>query len=350
MDNTGKIIYACVTYLLFGTIYSLVNVPYGALGTVMTRDTNERTSLNSFRGFFSLISSVITGALLMPLVNVLGHGNNQRGYSLAALVISLITLPLFYMVFRNCKEVIKIEKQEKPSIRDSVKAVISNKSLILVFCFLFLMFTALFGRLGTVVYYYTYVMKRADLIAPLMAGFGLCTAIGSIIVGGIAKFFQKKTLAIIGVTICGLSAIALYFVPVTNITVIVLLSTVGFIPVGFGSPMVFSMVGDCIDYNEYKYGTRSDGSIYSVTSLITKISSAIIGGIFAIVLQFIGYVPNVQQSLATMHNLNMIVNLIPGVIYLLAVIPMCFYGITKSKAQEYAREIEKRHNENKISN
>lgn len=342
LSPTGKIVYATITYFILGTVYSIVNVPYGALGTVMTRDTNERTSLNSFRGFFSLISNVITGAALMPLVMALGQGNNQKGFSLGALVISLITLPMFYMVFRNCKEVIQPPKGNHPSIKDSIRAVSLNKPFILIAIFLFLLFTALFGRLGTVIYYYIYVMGRPDLIAPLMAGFGLCTAIGSIVVGVIAKYFEKKTLAITGVALCGLTCIGIYLVPTTSITAIIILSTLGFIPVGFGAPMIFSMVADSIDYSEWKYGSRADGAIYSVTSLITKISSAIIGGVTAIALGWIGYVPNAQQSAETVHDLNMVVNLVPGVVYLIAIIPMLFYGITKAKAQSYAKEIEER--------
>ncbi len=342
LSPTGKVFYAIITYFLLGTVYSLVNVPYGALGTVMTRDTNERTSLNSFRGFFSLISNVITGAALMPLVMALGQGNNQKGFSLGALVISLITLPMFYIVFRNCKEVIQPPKENHPSIKDSFRAVLSNKPFILIAIYLFLLFTALFGRLGTVIYYYIYVMGRPDLVAPLMGGFGLCTAIGSIIVGSIAKYFEKRTLAIVGVALCGLTCIGIYLVPVTSVTAIMILSTIGFIPVGFGAPMIFSMVGDSIDYVEWREGSRADGAIYSVTSLITKISSAIIGGVSAIVLGWIGYIPNAQQSAETVKYLNGVVNLAPGVIYLLAIIPMLFYGITKVKAQGYAKEIEER--------
>lgn len=343
LSPTGKVIYACITYFIFGTVYSIVNVPYGALGTVMTRDTNERTSLNSFRGFFSLISNVITGAALMPLVMALGQGNNQKGFAYASLAISLITLPMFYLVFRNCKEVVQPQKGSHPSIKDSIRAVSLNKPFLLIAIYLFLLFTALFGRLGTVVFYYIYVMGRPDLIAPLMGGFGVCTALGSIVVGVIAKHFEKRTLAIVGVALCGLTCIGIYLVPVTSITAIMILSTIGFIPVGFGAPMIFSMVADSIDYSEWKHGSRADGAIYSVTSLITKISSAIIGGITAVALGWIGYVPNAQQSAETVQGLNMVVNLIPGVIYLIAIIPMCFYGITKAKSQSYANELEERH-------
>ena len=279
----------------------------------------------------------------MPIVMAIGQGNNQKGFAYGALVISLITLPMFYLVFRNCKEVIQPQKGSHPSIKDSIRAVSLNKPFLLIAIYLFLLFTALFGRLGTVVFYYIYVMGRPDLIAPLMGGFGVCTALGSIIVGVIAKHFEKRTLAIVGVALCGITCIGIYLVPVTSITAIMILSTIGFIPVGFGAPMIFSMVADSIDYSEWKHGSRADGAIYSVTSLITKISSAIIGGITAVALGLIGYIPNAQQSVETVQGLNMVVNLIPGVIYLLAIIPMCFYGITKAKSQSYAKELEERH-------
>lgn len=341
--GTAKVAYACITYLLLGTIYSIVNVPYGALATVMTRDTEERTSLNSFRGFFSLISNVVLGAAVMPLISALGQGNNQRGYSLTALVLSLVSLPMFYLVFKNCKEVIKPRNTQHLSIKDSLTAVVKNKPLVLVLSHLFIFFTGLFGRLAVVVFYYIYVMGRPDLIAVLMMGFGVATAMGSVIVGFIGKYFEKKNITIFGTIIVGIGLIAIFFTPATNVTAIIAITIISSIPVGFGAPLVFSMVADCIDYSEWKYGTRADGAIYSTTSLITKISSALIGGLTAFALGIIGYVPNAMQSAETIKGLNTLVNLVPGIIYLIAVIPLLFYGITKEKARQYGKELDERY-------
>ncbi|MBU3101139.1 MFS transporter [Clostridium sp. DSM 17811] len=342
--GVSKIIYAAVTYLLLGSVHSLVNVPYGALATVMTRDTNERTSLNSFRGFFGTIAGILTGATVMPLIQILGKGNNQKGYFYASIVLSLISMPMLFITFKNCKEVITPTKAEKPTVKQSLKAAFSNKQLLLVYATLFLLFTGLFERLGTLMYYCIYYLKRPDLIAVLFTLLSVCMAIGSFIPSIATKHIEKSTLLRIGLVTTGISLCGIYLTPETNITMILILSVFACIPLGINGIMIFSMVADCIDDNQLKTGFRSDGSIYSFTSLITKISNALVGALSVTFLGMVGYVAKAQQTAEAVHGINIIVNLLPGIMFLLATIPMSFYGITKIRATKTSEILLERRN------
>ncbi|WP_419888191.1 MFS transporter [Neobacillus niacini] len=342
LPMTGKIIYAGVTYLLLGTVHSVVNVPYGALATVMTRDTNERTNLNSFRGVFGQFAGILTGAAVMPLITLLGNGNQQNGFFFAAIVLSVVSAPLLYLTFRNCKEVIEPVKEERPTIKDSLKAVSSNKPLMLILANLFTVLVGLFGRIGTLTYYCIYVLHRPDLIAVLFTLLSVCGAVGAISLPFFAKFMEKKTIMILGTTITGLAFIAMYFTPATSISMIIVWTIIASLPIGFASPMVFSMVGDCIDEHQVKTGIRADGAIYSVTSLSTKIASAIVGAAAAAILGAIGYVANAEQTPEVVNGINVLVNLAPGIIFILSTIPMYFYKISKARAMENTEELIRR--------
>jgi sugar (glycoside-pentoside-hexuronide) transporter len=339
-SDVGKIVYACVTYLLLGTFHSMVSVPYGALATVMTRDSVDRGKLNAFRAFFGQIGGILTGAAVMPLILFLGNGNDQNGYFYASIVLSLISLPMLFITFKNCKEVVIPTKEEKPSIKESLRAVALNKQLLLVFATLFLLFTGLFGRLGTLVYYCMYVLNRPDLIAVFFTTLSVCMAIASFIAPLLEKFLERRTILRIGLSITGLSFIAIYFTPATNTTMLIVLSIIACLPLGLNGIMIFSMTADCIDDNQLKTGVRSDGAIYSFTSLITKISNAIIGSLSLAALGYFGYVANAQQTPEAINGINMVVNLAPGILFLLATIPMFFYGITKAKAFNTSKELE----------
>lgn len=340
-----KIVYAGVTYLLLGTFHSMVNVPYGALATVMSRSTDERTSLNSFRGFFGTIGGILTGAAVMPIIIMLGNGNSQKGYFYAAIVLSLVSMPMLFLTYANCKEVITPEKEERPSVKESLMAVVSNKQLLIVILSLFILFTGLFQRLGTLVYYCIYDLGRPDLIAVLFTLLSVCMAIGSFVPPIAIKYIEKKTLLQIGLAITGLGFAGMYFVPSSNTTMIIVLSVIACIPLGFNSIMIFSMTADCIDDNQVKTGIRSDGAIYSFTSLITKISNALVGLISVSALGMIGYVANAQQTAEAIQGINVIVNLIPGVLFLVAIIPMSFYKITKERADNNSLILAERHKE-----
>lgn len=341
LSGNSKIVYAFFTYIMLGTLYTLVNLPYGALATVMTRDADERVSLNSFRGFFSLISSVVTGGAMIPLVKYLGHGNDSKGFSSAALVLSAVSLPMFFLVFFKCKEVVQLPKHEAPTLKESANAVLTNKPFLLAIINLFFVFTGLFGRLGTVVYYYIYNMQRPDLIGPLMGLFGLCTALGAIIVAFLAKRFEKIHISMVGMLISGLGLIAIFFTPVTNIPVIVALTIISSVPLGFGTPIIFSIVGDCVDYYQLKTGKRADGAIYSAMSLVTKISMTLIGVLAVSALSAVGYVANQPQTPEAIKGINIIVNLVPGICYLISIIPYFFYKLNREETRRIAEELQK---------
>jgi sugar (glycoside-pentoside-hexuronide) transporter len=342
LSTTGKIIYAGITYLLLGTVHSVVSVPYGALATVMTRDTDERTSLNAYRGLFGQVAGILTGAAVMPLILVLGKGDQQNGFFYAAVVLSLVSAPLLFMTFKNCKEVITPATMEKPSIKESLKAVSSNIPLLLILANLFIVLMGLFGRLGTLTYYAIYVLNRPDLIAVLFTLLSVCGAVGAICLPFIAKVMEKKTLMILGATIAGIAFIGIYFTPVTNITMIIVWTIIACIPIGLASPLCFSMVADCIDEYQVKTGKRADGAIYSVFSLSTKVANAIVGAAAASTLGLIGYVANTQQTPEVIDGINILVNLVPGILFILSTIPLFFYKITRARAMENSRELLKR--------
>jgi sugar (glycoside-pentoside-hexuronide) transporter len=345
LTGTAKVIYAGVTYLLLGTVHSVVNVPYGALATVMTRDTHERTNLNAYRGVFGQVAGILTGAAVMPLITILGHGNQQHGFFYAAIVLSVVSAPLLFFTFKNCKELIEPTIEERPTLKESLQAVGANKQLLLLLTSLFVVLLGVFGRIGTLTYYCIYVLNRPDLIAVSFTILSVCGAIGSFSLPLIAKFFEKKTILILGSILTGIAFIALYFTPATNITMIIVWTIAACLPTGFASPMNFSMVADCIDDYQIKTGIRADGAIYSFTSLSTKIASALVGAVSATILGAIGYVANQQQTPEVVHGINALVNLAPGILYLLATIPLFFYKISKARAIDNTNELLRRRNE-----
>ena len=108
--------------------------------------------------------------------------------------------------------------------------------------------------------------------------------------------------------------------------------------------MIFSMVGDCIDDYQVKTGTRADGAIYSFTSLITKIVNAIVGSASVAILGMIGYVANQPQTPEVAKGINALVNVAPGIMYLIAIVPLFFYTLSKAQANENTRILIERQN------
>jgi sugar (glycoside-pentoside-hexuronide) transporter len=344
--DTVKLLWAGGTYLLMGFLYSAVNLPYGALSTVMTRDPQERVALNSFRMIGTNLGAVALSALTMPLIlHFSGFGDGKTtsvmGFTITAGIMAVIAVPMFWIVFAKCKEVIQPEvTQTRVPLLTTLKVVVGNKPLMLVALALFFILTGLFGRLGVAVFYYIYEMHRFDLIAPLMMLPSLAGAIGIALFARLAKYIGKKKTVIISMLVTALPTIILFFVDPSNVTMVFVLT--GLYGLGnFAAPVVMSMVPDSIDYAEDKTGVRSDGTGYAAVSLGTKIASALGASLGAILLGAFGYVANSQEQTAQAAlGINFTVNIMPAIFSLLAIIPIMIYPITEKKYEEIRARLE----------
>lgn len=85
IGDTGKYIFVIITYNLVTTfLYTMINIPYGALTSLMTRDQNQRTVINIFRMFMAQVGSLIINAFTLPLINAVGGSTEQKSVLLSA--------------------------------------------------------------------------------------------------------------------------------------------------------------------------------------------------------------------------------------------------------------------------
>jgi GPH family glycoside/pentoside/hexuronide:cation symporter len=102
------------------------------------------------------------------------------------------------------------------------------------------------------------------------------------------------------------------------------------------------MLGDTADFNEWKHGRRATGIIYAAGSIALKTGFAFGGLIMAGVLGYYGYQANVEQSARGLFGISMAANVVPGILYCLAAIPMFFYPLTTAKLEEIKLDLERR--------
>ena len=154
--GNAAVIYAAITYIGCGMAYTVVNLSYGSLSTVMTTNPEDIAQLNSWRMMGTNLSSVLLNAITAPLLMKFSGGSESYtagAYTKVAILFAICALPLFYFVYVNCKETIKpAAGATKVSVGTSIKTVLSNKPLILVFFIQLLAMTAFFGRMGVVIY------------------------------------------------------------------------------------------------------------------------------------------------------------------------------------------------------
>jgi Na+/melibiose symporter-like transporter len=138
----------------------------------------------------------------------------------------------------------------------------------------------------------------------------------------------KRTLFFWSMLLTGLLAIALYFLPATATTPIIILEVARQFAFGCSGPVLWAMMGDVADYGEWKTGRRATGTVTAAVVFALWIGLALGSAIAGWLLSFFGYVPNAVQTAHALLGIRVIASVVSGVAFLAAAVGLLFYGIT----------------------
>lgn len=346
--STAGVIWAAVIYILAGMLYTLVNIPYGAMAAVMTEDADQRNILNTSRNIGMNLGMVIvngvSAGLALKFSGVGAEVANGQGYRTVALIYAIISIPLFLIVFFTSKEVVQPEGEPQPfSFKDTVNNLIKNKYLMIVTFVMILQMTAFMGRIAVTSYYVIYCLGSFTMIALIMTIPSIGGIIGSLFVPFFAKKIGKRNVLMWSMIIQGIGLVIMYLAPFDNMKMVLAGDIIfGLFNVGF--PMSLSMVADSVDYMELKTGTRTDGTAYATYGLATKIGNAVGGAFGILIMSAFGYVANAQQTAQALKGINFTVNLLPAILFFLAAVMCLFWKMTDKEAEDIRAQLREKHN------
>lgn len=342
-------IWAAVTYIIAGMLYTLVNIPYAALSGVMTEDANQRNKINTSRNIGMNLGLVIVNALSAGLaLRFSSEGAevaNGHGYMMTALIYAIISIPLFLIVFATAKEKVQpMHGTQAFSFKDTVNNLVRNKYLMIITLIMLLQMTAFMGRIAVTSYYVIYCLGSFTMIALIMTIPSLGGIIGSFFVPFFAKRFGKRAVLMGSMLIQAVGLLVIYFAPFDNITMVLVGCWIfGLFNVGF--PMTLSMVADSVDYMELKTSIRTDGTAYATYGLATKVGNAIGGSIGVLLLAAFGYVANAEQTVEAMNGINIVVNLIPAILFILGAAACLLWDMSDKDADEIREKLKAKNNQ-----
>lgn len=333
-SNTAKIVYAYVTYIIVGILYSTVNIPYGSLMTLMTRDTDEKSQLSSFRLFGMAVGSILVTASTMPLVNYFGNGNQQKGFVFTVTLFAIIGFITFMIITKNCKEryveVIEVSR-EKTSIMDTYKNALKNTPWVIVVIFSFLAFLRVGAVIAITIFFCLQVLKNPAMIPVLLPGLYIAMIACAIIAPSFLKKFKHRNGNIISLCIYIAGYCIMPFV-VSNQTIFIAIYFIANVFGGLCTASVFGMTADSVDYNEWKFGKRTEGTLYAGYSFATKVGMAFGGAVVGYVLALGGYdAQHITES--SVQAINVVYYLVPIIFSVLQIIVISFYKLDKLHPQ-----------------
>ena len=346
-SSTAGVIWAACTYIIAGMLYTLTNIPYGALAAVMTEDSEQRNKINTSRGIGMNIGMMIVNFCSAPLMLYFSGAGaevaNGRGYTMTAIVYSVISVPLFLIVFFTSREnVVTTVKEDKISISATIGNLVKNKYLMIVSAVMALQMTAFMGRIAVMSYWIIYCLGSFSLIAVIMTIPTVAGTVGALFVPSLAKKIGKRNVLMYSLALQGLCLLGLYFTPFDNLTMVIVITVVfGLLNIGF--PMTLSMVADSVDYMELRSGVRTDGTAYATYGLATKLGNALGAAVGVMLLAAFGYVAGAEQTERALHGINIVVNMLPGILFLGAAACCLLWNISDEEADDMRRQLKERH-------
>lgn len=361
MGYAGKRIWAYVTYILMMTVYTAINVPYGAMLGVMTSDSDEKTVFSSFRMFFAYAGSFIVLAGWEPLCKAF---NSMRGieagvndpvsWQYAMIVVAACCAVLFFMTFALTKETVKSEKKET-SVASDLGSLFKNAPwwILLGGVLFFNLFNA--ARYTAGPFFFASVIGDGAQLKIFSAEFlfyaGIFFAVGEVAnMAGVAmtpmitrKIGKKSTFMGCLVLLIVLSCL-FFFVPLTTggYWVMMLLQVVISVLTGVVSPLVWSMYADIADFAELKFKTASTGLIFSSSSMAQKFGGAIGGSAVTAILAAVGYSTEAgaAQTETALVWVRALMSFVPAAVAAMSLLFLFFYPLTTKRMKEIQVELD----------
>ncbi|MEG8980356.1 MFS transporter [Priestia megaterium] len=339
LSPTGKIIYAGITYILWGMVYAVSDVPFWSMTSVMSQDKKERSKLVTFANLGIVVGMGIPTLLFNPIAEWIGKGNTEDGYTFTVVILMLISLPLMIIGFKNTKERVK-HSGEKIKLIDVFKVVKTNKHLFVILA-TFLCSTFMNIATGLYVYFFKYNLGSASLMS-IFGVISVFSGLGFLLLPFLISKFKKKHIFMSVALIDILIRVVFFFIGYENTLVVFIFLAIVTCLHSLTTPIISAMIVDTIEYSEWRTGRRCEAITFSGQTFTGKLSIAIAGGLTGIVLNTVGYLPGQAQSSQTLSGLFFCIVLIPALGSVLRLVCMSFYTFTEDKHEAIVEELNSR--------
>jgi Na+/melibiose symporter-like transporter len=387
-----KIVYAFVTNILLMTLYSANNMPYSALGAVMTGDVVERAKLNSYRFIAALVAQFVVVGVTLPLVFKFGGPTHDRqlGWQMTMGLWAVLCLVLFLIAFSVSKERIHPKPEQKTPPKQDFADLLGNGPWKTMFCLTLIHFS-LIALMGSAQYsYYNYYADKAaffdwlqklHLTAPALApgaaapggllewmgyivhgdrthladsnvsfvGYSVMQMISKVVTISVifcspvlARRFGKKAVAVGGFALSTLAYVGFYALKPTNITGMLVMTVLTSFVYAPTIPLLWAMFADVADYSEWKNGRRATGIIFATIGFALKAGLSLGGAMFLWLMDWAGYQANQPQTDQTLECIRRSSSVYVAILFAVCTVLLISYKLNKRLTIQMADELAER--------
>lgn len=340
--EVGKIIYAGATYVLLMTAYAFINLPYSALGAVMSADTYERAGLNTYRFIAGFIGQFVVTGLALTLANYFGGGDKAQGFQYTVFLFAGLSLVFFFITFKTTKERVQPPKEQKNSVKADFGNLFKNRAWVILAIVGIVSFIMFAMQNAAIAYYFKYYLGREDNVQLFNVLGTVALIVALPLSKPLAKRFGNKNVFIGSSLISGLFFMLIYLPGVTDLTTIYVFNIIAKMAYAPAVPLLWTMIADAADYGEWKSGRRATGLYFSAAVFAQKAGWGIGAAIAGWILSISNFMPNVEQTSEAITGIKLLVSVIPGILYMSCAIFMIFYNIDKKTTDLMKKDLEEK--------
>ena len=350
-----SLLYAYVTYIAMTLLYTFINVPYGALNSSLTRDTNEITILTSVRMFMANCGGLAVASGLPLLIAHFtteqseGLPKDPKAWFITMTIYALVGLVLLLFCFSQCKEKVVMDAAESANVKisDLWMEFFHNRPLRVIAFFFITAFAMMsIGNAAGAYFMNSNMHGSADELAIFM-GLGSAPAfIFMPLVPVIKRAVGKKNMFYIFLSIAILGMAFLYIVAKMEQPSMVLVYVAQFVKstgVIVATGYMWALVPEVISYGEWKSGKRIAGIVNALTGIFFKAGMTLGSVVAPAVLAYVAYNPDVvEQTPLAEEGILWLMCVLPAALLLIAMLIISKYELTDEKIDEINKEIEAR--------
>ena len=346
MSDGFYLAWAFVTYIVWGTLYSTVNIPYGSMASVITADPVERTTLSTWRTMGATLAGLIIN-VLGPIIVFVDNKIDADRMFMTACIFGVLAMACYIGCYKLSTERIEapVKEVKKGDFLRSMKSLVTNKPFLWVLsASLLTMLTSFIAMAVNTYLFKDYFGNAAALSIIGLVQTAITLSVVPLVKPLVAKF-GKKEISVAGMGFASVIYIVLYFLKFTTTTPFIVLVALAMAGMCFYSIVTWAFISDVIDYHEYLTNLREDATVYSIVSMSRKVGQAVAGGIGGVAISMVGYDATLgTQPQEVLDGIYMLGTLVPGILYAIIAVLLFMYPLNKQKTIQLSKDLEAKRN------
>ncbi|MGB2964380.1 MAG: glycoside-pentoside-hexuronide (GPH):cation symporter [Anaerolineales bacterium] len=342
-STVALVVYYSVAYIIFEASATLLYMPYFALTPELTSDYDERTSLTSYRMFFSILGSLMAFTLPLIIVGSFTPENAPKVLLMGAIFGLMSALPMF-LTFFGTEEREDLIDLEKPTLWESIKSVWKNIPFRYGLGIFLATWISVDILQSSLLFYVKYVVQREPQNDIIMATIFVIAMFALPIWNWVSERWSKRYAYMYGIAFWAVVQLALIsLTPNTPLGFLLVLCSMAGIGVSAAHVLPWAILPDAIEWYEYQTGERHEGMFYSVTTLARKITSAVSVTFIGPILELTGYQPNVaQQNAEALRGIKLVIGPLPALLLGLGIFIAYKYPLDREEFLEIVEKLKRR--------